>query len=75
MSKTRLTDDLLNIFQVAALIGRNCRPPTIGPTGADLPGPIEFGGRYRWRQSDLVEWAESGFPTREPAEKDTKARA
>jgi excisionase family DNA binding protein len=73
--RPQLTDDLLNIHETAALLGRSVSTVYAWLERGLIPEPIKFGGTYRWRQSDLIAWAEGGFPQREPAEKETKAKA
>jgi excisionase family DNA binding protein len=73
--KPTLTDDLLTIFDVAAFIGRSVSTVYDWTDRGLLPTPVEFGGRYRWRRSDLLEWAEAGYPKRDAAKKKTKAKA
>ncbi len=77
MKRRRLTlaEDLLSVFDVAELVGRSVSTVYDWHERGLIPAAIEFGGRYRWRKTDIIEWAEAGFPQREPEQKRSKAKA
>lgn len=61
-----LTADLLSIYQTATALGVSVATVRAWAERGWMPGSIEFGGRHRWRLSRLREWADAGFPHREP---------
>lgn len=75
MSNQRLTSDLLNIYETAALLGRSVSTVYAWSERGLMPAPVERGGRCRWRLSELTAWAEAGFPQRGPAKNEAKAEA
>lgn len=77
MKRKRLTytRELLTAFDVAQLLGRSVSTVYAWSERGILPAPVEYGGRYRWRERDIVAWAEAGFPQRERAEQEKKAKA
>ena len=74
MKKRELTDDLLTIYQTAALLKVSVSTVYNWSERGYMPAAIEFGGRYRWRRSDLEQWAAAGFPHRQPEPKEKRAK-
>ena len=65
MKTTKLTADLLDIYQTAHLLGVSASTVYQWSSRGYMPLPVRFGGRRRWRHSELREWAEAGFPQQE----------
>jgi excisionase family DNA binding protein len=61
-----LTADLLSIYQAAAALGVSVSTVHAWTEAGKMPAPIEFGGRQRWRLSELKKWVDAGCPHREP---------
>lgn len=74
MSNELLTRDLLSIYQAAAALGVSVSTVHAWSVQGKMPQPIDFGGRHRWRFSELQRWVDSGCPKCDPTPRTGKVK-
>lgn len=61
-------DSLLDVSEVADVLGVSTRHVWKMHSSARLPGPVRIGRSVRWRSSDIDQWIAMGCPNRESFE-------
>jgi len=58
---------LIDVQEVASLLGCSARHVTRLSDAGQMPGPLKFGRLSRWKSSDISAWVASGCaPVRTP---------
>lgn len=55
---------LIDIQQLAVLLGRSVASLERDQAAGRLPAPVRIGGSKRWRRADIEAWVAAGCPTR-----------
>ena len=55
---------LIDIRQLAALLGRSVPSLERDQAAGRLPAPLRIGGSKKWRRADIETWVAAGCPTR-----------